>query len=306
MKLFLILLLSLFAFEANAANRFAVCTAACTWDNSSTAMWSTTTGGTTGASVPTTTDDVIFDAATCVGGVTCTTTINTNITVISITMSVCTASTSGCILDFSANNNNVTLSSSTSAFVNSGTGTRTINMGNGIWTLSGTGSAVNLWNMNTTTNLTFNANSSTIVFSGAGTGVVQFLGGGKTYNILTINANSNRGGLSIQGSNTFSTININAPNTIVVTSSTTTTITNAFNFVGTSSNPIGIFTSSATTAATISTSSGTPTLTWGAVRGITFSGGATFTATNSFDLGLNTGITITAPSTSGGGKIIGG
>jgi hypothetical protein len=39
---------------------------------------------------------------------------------------------------------------------------------------------------------------------------------------------------------------------------------------------------------------------------MTFSGGATFNATNSFDLKGNSGITITGPSGSGGGRIIGG
>ncbi len=41
-----------------------------------------------------------------------------------------------------------------------------------------------------------------------------------------------------------------------------------------------------------------------AFRGITFSGGGTFAATNSEDLGLNTGITITGPApTAGAGNI---
>jgi hypothetical protein len=46
--------------------------------------------------------------------------------------------------------------------------------------------------------------------------------------------------------------------------------------------------------------SGVCSISWGAFVYMTFSGGATFTATNSFDLGHNTGITITAP---GGGPI---
>lgn len=44
------------------ATRYAVGTG--TWDNSNTGIWSTTSGGSTGASVPTSTDDVVFDANT--------------------------------------------------------------------------------------------------------------------------------------------------------------------------------------------------------------------------------------------------
>jgi hypothetical protein len=46
------------------------------------------------------------------------------------------------------------------------------------------------------------------------------------------------------------------------------------------------------------------TISWAAIRGITFTTN-TVTATNSFDLKGNTGVTITPPST-GGGHIIGG
>src|SRR5258708_36798458 len=92
-----VLLLCLFTTVASAANRFAVCTTTCTWDGASTAMWSTSSGGATGASVPGASDPVIFDGSTCVGGTTCTTTVNTNPTIASLTMGSCTASTTGCI-----------------------------------------------------------------------------------------------------------------------------------------------------------------------------------------------------------------
>src|SRR6266576_3994950 len=101
------LLLSLCS--ADAANRFAVCTTTCTWDGASTAMWSTTSGGATGASVPGSADAVVIDNASCIGGTTCTITVNTNFNVLSLSITGCNASTTGCILDFSVNNNTVTI-----------------------------------------------------------------------------------------------------------------------------------------------------------------------------------------------------
>src|SRR6185312_14968270 len=116
-RLFGLLLLALAflasAAPAEAANRFAVCSTTCTWDNTSTAMWSTTSGGATGASAPTASDAVIIDAATCVGGTTCTiTTFAGTISVQNITWGACTASTTGCIVKADTNNTNFTINGS--------------------------------------------------------------------------------------------------------------------------------------------------------------------------------------------------
>lgn len=270
-------------------------------------MWSTSTGGATGASVPGSSDAVILDAATCVGGVTCTITVNTTVAVQSITMGACTASTTGCILDFSTNNNNVTLSG-IGGFSGTGTGTRTLNMGNGTWSVTEASGGNTLWNLAVVTNLTFNANSSTILFTNTGTAVPAFVSGvGLTYNTISLGANTSRGGVffSLAASTTFTTLNVSAPNNIAFTSSVTITITNALNLVGTASNPIRFGSVTFGNQTTISTASGAATFDYVGIDSIAFTGGATFTATNSFNLGKNTGITITGPSTSGG-HIIGG
>ncbi len=173
----LILTLALFldlTLSVDAANRFAVCVTTCTWDASSTTMWSTTSGGATGASVPGTSDSVVFDAATCVGGVTCTTTVNTNFTIQTLTMGACTASTTGCILDFSINNNSPTFN--TSGVNISGTGTRTLKMGSGTFSITGTSG---VWNAITVTNLTLTQGTSNISFSGNTNNPRQFIGGEK-------------------------------------------------------------------------------------------------------------------------------
>jgi hypothetical protein len=256
-----------------------------TWDAADTTHWAATAGGAGGQSVPGTGDAVILDASSGGGTVT----VNTTVAVQTLTMGAFTGT-----LDFSANNNNVTLSGN-GGFSGTGSGARTLNLGNGTWTLTGVGGAT-LWNMATVTNLTFNANSSTIVFTTASSAVKVFSGGGLTYNAISIGADTSRGGFQFQGANTIATLTVGAPNTVEFTASTTTTITNAFAFVGTRTLPIALMSTNPNIAATVSISSGSASLSAGAIRSMTFSGGATFSATESYDLGATSGITITGPS----------
>jgi hypothetical protein len=182
MKKFIITIIGvLFTLFSFAANRFWVGGTG-TWDNLSLLHWSATSGGTGGSTVPGSGDAVIFDALSGGGTVTP----NYNISVASVTMGAFTGT-----LDFSANNNSPTIPT----FNISGTGTRTLNMGNGTWT-------VNAWIATTITNLSINANLSQLTFAGTGatmTGAtltyynVSFTGGGaivvsgsKTFNNLTV------------------------------------------------------------------------------------------------------------------------
>lgn len=287
--------------EAMAANRFAVCTTTCTWDGASTAMWSATTGGATGASVPGSADAVILDAATCVGGTTCTVTVNTTVNVLSITNGACTASTTGCILDFSVNNNNVTAT----LVSGTGIGTRNLKMGNGTWTITGTSGTV--WNFVNGTGQTFTANSSVLVFSASTVSTRTFSSTSLTYATLSITANSTGGSFVFSGTgNVITTSTITGPVRVEFPGSQNITITNPFTWTGTSGNEVSVSTTTDVNQATITTVSGTAVCTWCAVREMTFTGGATFIATNSFDLGRNSGITITAPAGGAGGCILGG
>ena len=297
---FLILLTALLlsTVSADAANRFAVCVSTCTWNT--TATWSTTSGGATGASVPGSADAAILDAATCVGGVTCTLTVDATVTVQSITMDLCTASTTGCILDFSANNNNVTLSLS---FSSTGTGTRTLNMGNGLWTVQGFNN--NTWNYTTVTNFTHNANGSTLSFipsSATPTGQINFITGGKTFNIVTHSGVTNAAVFAISAGPTIATLQFTAPVNARFDSAAPTTVSNAFTWTGTSTNQNYIFSNSDNTSASVSAASGS-TIQWAGIRRMTFTGN-TVLAPNSIDLHSNSGVTITAPT--GGARIIGG
>ena len=133
-----------------------------TWSSSNTANWSATSGGASGASVPVAADTATIDASSGAG------TVTPNYD-FSITTLTCGAM--GMTLDFSANNNNPTMST----FVGTGTGIRTINMGTGTFTL--TGNNGNIWSFGTSTNLTFNPSTSVVdcTYSGS-TGTRSIVG----------------------------------------------------------------------------------------------------------------------------------
>lgn len=289
-----------FSTTANAASRFWVGGTAI-WDGSTTTHWSATTGGAGGSSVPASGDDVTFDASSGGGTVTVAATINGSNTIQSITMGAF-----GGTLDFSANNPNVTMNT----FNGSGSGTRTINLGSGTFTLVGTTGFI--WDFSTVTGLTFNAGTSTVLFSATPTATRTIILGGKTFSTVSI-AGWNNAFAIVMGSGgggasgTIGTFNLTAPAQLFFGYNTTHTITNAFNLAGTSTNQLFFSCEIDTLSSTISVATGSPTISWAGLRGMNFSGGATFTATNSFDFKANTGITITPPAAGGGGgRIIGG
>lgn len=307
MKHFLFgLVLTALAFvgSAEAASRFGVCSVTCTWDSSSTAMWSATSGGATGASVPGASDTVTFDANTCVGGVTCTITVNFGgtITIQSLTMGACTASTTGCIFDNSVNNNNITVTATGTPFNGSGSGTRTYKLGTATYTLSAGSPTASF---STASNLTCECSSSTFSFTGDGSRTFLY-GGTLTFGTVSVSAAASTGFFKFtraSGSVTFGNLNVTAPNYIVISALTTVTITNAVNIAGSSSNQIGFTSDSVSNASGLSVGTSS-TFQWSAFRDILFTGSPTIT--NSFNLGGNSGATITGPSTGGGSCIFGG
>lgn len=261
-----------------------------TWDATNNGHWSLTTGGTGNQAAPTAADTVTFDGLSGGGIVT----VNTTVTVQSITCGAFTGT-----LDFSVNNNDVTLTAAT-GFSGTGTGLRTINLGNGVWTISSTSTP---WQMTTTTSLTFNANGSTISLTGTTPNTRNFLGGGLTYNAVTIASNTAGGAVQASGNNTFGSLTLTGPNAIMLPNVGIQTIT-TLSLNGTSGSEVYVVSSGLGTLTTISVASNAPTMTWAAFRDIAATGGATFVATNSFDLGHNTGIAITAPATGGGGRMV--
>ena len=265
-----------------------------TWTVNGTANWSASSGGAAGASAPGTADTATFDTASGGGLVT----VNGDVAVQTITIGTFSNGT----LDFSANNNNATLSLALSA---TGTHTRTFNMGNGLWTVQGFNN--NTWDMTTVTNLTFNAGSSTLSFIPSTTpiGSIAFVGGGRSFNIVTHSGVTNQQALVISGSPTIATLTIMAPANVSFSVGTTTTISNAPSWVGTSANQFFIGSGSTTGVAKVVLSSPGGTAQWAAIRGLTITTNA-LTATNSFDLKGNTLVTITPPSAGGGARIVTG
>lgn len=145
-----------------------------TWNAVNTAIWSATSGGATGASVPVDGDDVIMDAASGGGTVT----LGYNPTVTSITGGAFTGT-------FDAS----TFSPTMDTFNFSGTATRTLSMGSGTWTLRGSGQTI--WTTQVTTGLTFNTDTHTVNanYSGA-VGTRSFIFGSATRLNLRISAGS--------------------------------------------------------------------------------------------------------------------
>ena len=156
------------------------------WDAATTTNWSATSGGGGGASVPGVGDSATFDAASGGGTVTVTATQSLS----SITAGAFTGT-----LD--TNGQTITLSAT---FTISGTGARTITLGASVINIG------NSWAAATTTNLTFNANTSTITVPTTNTTGTVFAGGSLTYSTVVINGAT--GAQTISGSNTFSTLTI--------------------------------------------------------------------------------------------------
>lgn len=276
-----------------------------TWDNSAITHWAPTTGGAatgcqTSNAAPATGDVVTFDASSGGGTVTAASSIN-GLSLASITSGAFTGT-----LDFSANNPSMTFTSST-GFNAGGSGVRKYLMGTGTFTFTSSGFVFTLNGSNIDGTSNFSANYTFAATSSSST--VFTTVDGKTYGALTISTNTSRGLFDLIGSSTFSSVSLAAGTNLRLQTGKTSTITNAFTWTGTSSNPINIFSDNPTSGAApiLSVSTGTSTLTWGGLYKIATSGGGTFNATNSFDFGFNTWSSITGPSAGGGGgRIIGG
>jgi len=308
--LFSLFILGVLTCSASAANRFGICPTTCTWDASSTAMWSTSSGGATGASVPGSVDSVIFDAATCTGGTTCTITVNTNPSIANLTMGACTASTTGCILDFSVNNNNITICGQClpgGSLNVSGTGVRTLKMGSGTWTVTGTG---NLWFGPTATNMTLTPGTSNLILQSTGTAGADInTPSGTVFGHVTINTFSSlaTAGPYSFGTNsssfTIGTLDVIAPNIILLPNSPSSlTVSNAIHWTASGTNTIRVVSSGANQGL-ITVPAGS-TINQGTFNTVAWTGATT--ATNSFEFGRigGTGLTVTGPTGSGAGACI--
>jgi hypothetical protein len=244
-----------------------------TWDASDTTHWAASSGGAGGQSVPGASDTATFDGSSGGGTVT----VNTDFTIATLTMGAFTGT-----LTFATNNNSPTIGS----FSVTGAGARTLNLGSGTFTLTGLGGA-SAWDSTTTTNLTFNAGTSVLSFTGATS--KTFATGGLSY--ATVSAAGAVGAsLITTGAPTIATFTISAGNSVRFAGGVTTTISNAPTWAGTSSAGI-LIEGNGSSLATVAISSGSPSIQWASLRGITFTGTSGF-AYNSIVIGSVTGITV--------------
>jgi len=197
---------------------------------------------------------------------------------------------------FNANNKNITCLRVDLSSVSS----RTVTMGSGIWTLTGTG---NCWDASNVTNLTLNADTSTIKFTSSSSVSMQFNGGGKTYyNIWHSGGLGTNNAVEMFGSNTFNNIKLNAGTYMDFNGGTTQTV-NSLTVIGTSGNMCALR-SFNNTVYTISDTSGTNNVYYCDISYSNASGGATFNAINSIDNGNNTGWNFITQSISGGAGLL--
>jgi hypothetical protein len=154
---------------------------------------------------------------------------------------------------------------------------RALNLGSSIITCSGS------WVFTNVVYLTFDAGTSTIKLTGNTT---AFNGGGLTYNNVEFQGTL----ITVTDSNTFNDLKLTEGKTIYFESGETQTLT-TLTGNGTLGNLINIAASSAT-AFIISIASGTILKTYYSIENCTATGGATFKARGSEDLGGNTGWSI--------------
>lgn len=198
---------------------------------------------------------------------------------------------------FDAANYNVT----TTQFVTgaSGTSARTLKMGSGTWTLSSTGA---VWNIFSTTNLTFNKETANIVLSDTSSTARTFAGGGLTYNKLTIGGTTGTSTLTFTGSNTFSELasTKTVAHTLSFTAGTTTTV-GAWTISGTSGNVVTIQSATAASHTLTKTGGGTVSSDYLSISRSTATPGSTWYAgTTSTDGGNNSGWIFSALGSSTG------
>lgn len=170
---------------------------------------------------------------------------------------------------------------------------RGIKMGSGTWTLTGNNMIV--WDCSTTTNLTFNCETSTIVVSDTGSNykILNFGSGLTIYNLSITAGGTGYVGLATgtgSGSVTFNNLTINAPKEVRFYYSTTYTINGTFSATGSSGNIITLKSSSDGSYYTLSKSSGSVVCDYLDIKDSHVGGGATWTpGIHSFDAGGNSG-----------------
>lgn len=183
----------------------------------------------------------------------------------------------------------------TPTFTGSSSNTRTITLDGSTIGLTRTSSTV--WNMETTTGLTFSATGSTIKILDTGASNKTFTGGGLTYGTLYVEG----GGagiinIGLAASNTFQKLEIKAPKTVKFGAGKTQTVSE-WNATGSAGNLITIESNEAGTKWILKKTTGTVSSDYLSLKDSKAEGGVSFFAgTHSTNVSGNEGWTFTGPS----------
>lgn len=177
----------------------------------------------------------------------------------------------------------------TMGLFNSGnSNTRTLKMGSGTWTISGTAS---IWDFSTTTNLVFYKGTANITLSDTSTSARVFTGGGLSYNKLTIGGTTGTSTLTITGNNQFTELASTKTVAHTIALGTTTQTFGKWSVTGTAGNVVTV-TGTATITIAGAAVSGVDYLAMGTTALSTTSPGEFYAGANS--TGTGAGITLTA------------
>ena len=170
----------------------------------------------------------------------------------------------------------------------SGAGTRVLNMGSGVWTLTRSGGPVSIWNAGGASGLTVNGQTADIVVANVAAAKL-FTGGGFAYGTVTF-AGASATSLTITDTgNTFKALAMGPGATLVLPASGTTTV-GTFANVGTALLPITVESSSSGTQTTLFSPVNDNISDYLAIKDVKVTGGARwFAGRHSVDNGDNNG-----------------
>jgi hypothetical protein len=188
-------------------------------------------------------------------------------------------------------------------FASSNSNTRTLTMGSGLWTLSGTG---NVWFTTPTTNLTFNKDTADILLSNTSTSARAMAPGSLSFNKLTIGGATGTSTLTLSGlspSYTELASTKTVAHTIVIPNTTNTIGT--WSVTGSSGNVVTVNSNVAGTRRTINLTNATSDIDFLDVRDIGITDPDKFyVGDNSTDSGNNLNVIFTAaPGTAATGNM---
>jgi hypothetical protein len=180
-------------------------------------------------------------------------------------------------------------------FSSSNGNTRTITMGSGLWTLSGTGT---LWTTSTTTGLTFNKDTANILLSDTTTTARTFSGGGLSYNKLTIGGATGVSVTTLAGLNSFTELASTKTVAHTVRLSQNLDTIDTWSITGTAGNVVTVDSSTAGTRRTFNLTNVTSGIDYLSVKDIGVNQANRFyVGVNSTDGGNNLNVIFTAAPT---------